>query len=168
MSGHNQFALLTQRRFLPFFLTQSLGAFNDNVFRNATLALIAFQMGLDHAQVTLYSNLAPALFILPFFLFSATAGQFADKYEKSRIIRYVKVFEIGIMIMGSPGGNFNVQTMQADALPRFRMGIVISAQNMTNHANYVGYNGTLTSPFFGQPTSVQAMRKIEVGLNFNF
>ena len=103
MSGHNQFALLTQRRFLPFFLTQSLGAFNDNVFRNATLALIAFQMGLDHAQVTLYSNLAPALFILPFFLFSATAGQIAEKFEKTRLIRLVKLFEIAAMTVAAYG-----------------------------------------------------------------
>ena len=103
MSGRNQFALLTQRRFLPFFLTQSLGAFNDNVFRNATLALIAFQMGLDHAQVTLYSNLAPALFILPFFLFSATAGQIAEKFEKTRLIRFVKLFEIAAMTVAAWG-----------------------------------------------------------------
>ena len=74
----------------------------------------------------------------------------------------------GIFIMGSPGGNFNVQTMQADALPRFRMGIVVNAQNLTNRSNYVGYSGTLTSPFFGQPTAVQGMRKIDVGLNVNF
>jgi hypothetical protein len=74
----------------------------------------------------------------------------------------------GIMIMGAPNGNFNVQTMQADALPRFRMGIVINAQNLTNHANYIGYSGTLSSPLFGRPTAVQGMRKIDVGLNFNF
>jgi 1-acyl-sn-glycerol-3-phosphate acyltransferase len=103
MSSRSQFALLTQRRFLPFFLTQSLGAFNDNVFRNATLALIAFQMGLDHAQVTLYSNLAPALFILPFFLFSATAGQIAEKFEKTRLIRFVKLFEIAAMTVAAYG-----------------------------------------------------------------
>jgi len=58
--------------------------------------------------------------------------------------------------------------MAADALPRFRMGIIVNAQNLTNRANYVGYSGTLTSPFFGQPTAVQGMRKVEVGLNFNF
>jgi carboxypeptidase family protein len=74
----------------------------------------------------------------------------------------------GIFVMGSPGGNFNVQTMQADALPRFRMGIIVNAQNLTNHRNYIGYSGTLTSPFFGMPTAVQGMRKIDVGLNFNF
>jgi len=74
----------------------------------------------------------------------------------------------GIMIQGGPNGNFNVTTMQADALPRFRMGIVVNAQNLTNHTNYTGYSGTMTSPFFGQPTAAQGMRKIDVGLNFNF
>ena len=75
--AHSQFELLKQRRFLPFFLTQALGAFNDNVFRNAMLALMVYQMGLSTEQSTLYANLAPALFILPYFLFSATAGQIA-------------------------------------------------------------------------------------------
>lgn len=73
----------------------------------------------------------------------------------------------GIFINGGPNG-FNVQTLQADALPRFRMGIIVNAQNLTNRANYIGYSGTLTSPFYGQPTSVQGMRRIDVGLNFNF
>ncbi len=89
MSGHSQFALLRQRRFAPFFLTQSLGAFNDNVFRNATVVLITSLMGLTLEQQSLYTNLAPALFILPFFFFSATAGQLAEKYEKTRILRAV-------------------------------------------------------------------------------
>ncbi|MDE2308559.1 MAG: glycerol acyltransferase, partial [Xanthomonadaceae bacterium] len=91
----SQFALLGKRRFAPFFWTQALGAFNDNAFRNALVMLVAFQMGLGDRTVSLYTNLAPALFIIPFFLFSATAGQLAEKYEKSRIIRYVKLFEIG-------------------------------------------------------------------------
>jgi hypothetical protein len=73
----------------------------------------------------------------------------------------------GIFVMGSPG-NFNVQTIANDGQPRFRMGIVVQAQNLTNHSNYVGYSGTLTSPFFGLPTAVQGMRKIDVGLNFSF
>jgi 1-acyl-sn-glycerol-3-phosphate acyltransferase len=93
----NQFSLLGTRRFAPFFLTQLLGAFNDNVFRNATLVLITAYMGLSQQQQSLYTNLAPALFILPFFFFSATAGQLAEKYEKTRIIRAVKVFEIVVM-----------------------------------------------------------------------
>ena len=74
----------------------------------------------------------------------------------------------GIFIMGSPGGNFNVQTMSADALPRFRVGIVVNAQNLTNRANFVGYSGTQSSPLFMTPTAVQGMRRIDVGLNFNF
>jgi len=103
MSGHNQFALLGKRRFAPFFLTQSLGAFNDNVFRQATVVLITSLMGLTLEQQSLYTNLAPALFILPFFFFSATAGQIAEKIEKTRIIRAVKVFEIVAMSIAAYG-----------------------------------------------------------------
>ncbi len=103
MSAHNQFALLCKRRFAPFFVTQLLGAFNDNVFRNATLVLITSQLGLSIAQQSLYTNLAPALFILPCFFFSASAGQLADKYEKTRIIRAVKVFEIVVMSIAAWG-----------------------------------------------------------------
>ncbi len=99
----SQFALLGKRRFAPFFWTQALGAFNDNAFRNALVMLVAFQMGLDAHTVSLYTNLAPALFIIPFFLFSATAGQLAEKYEKSRIIRYVKLFEMGAMALAAIG-----------------------------------------------------------------
>ncbi len=65
--AHNQFSLLGVRRFAPFFVTQLLGAFNDNVFRNATLALITVHMGLNTDDQSTYTNLAPALFILPFF-----------------------------------------------------------------------------------------------------
>ena len=81
LSGSNQFSLLRQPRFAPFFATQFLGAFNDNVFRNGLVILITFQgvvvVGLNHSQL---ANVAAGLFILPFFLFSATAGQLADKY----------------------------------------------------------------------------------------
>jgi hypothetical protein len=69
MSGQNQFALLGQRRFAPFFATQALGAFNDNAFRNALVVLVGFHMGLDESAVGFYSNIAPAQIILPFFLF---------------------------------------------------------------------------------------------------
>ncbi len=99
----SQFNLLGSRRFAPFFWTQALGAFNDNAFRNAMVMLVAFQMGLDDKTVSLYTNLAPALFIIPYFLFSATAGQLAEKYEKSRIIRYVKLFEILAMMIAAVG-----------------------------------------------------------------
>ena len=99
----SQFSLLGKRRFAPFFWTQALGAFNDNAFRNAMVMLVAFQMSLPDAQVSLYTNLAPALFILPYFLFSATAGQLAEKFEKTRIIRYVKLFEIAAMAIAAIG-----------------------------------------------------------------
>jgi 1-acyl-sn-glycerol-3-phosphate acyltransferase len=99
----SQFSLLAKRRFAPFFWTQALGAFNDNAFRNAMVMLVAFQMALPDAQVSLYTNLAPALFILPYFLFSATAGQLAEKFEKTRIIRYVKLFEIAAMTIAALG-----------------------------------------------------------------
>jgi 1-acyl-sn-glycerol-3-phosphate acyltransferase len=100
---HSQFSLLRQRRFAPFFTTQLLGAFNDNVFRNATIVLITSQLGLSTDQASLYTNLAPALFILPFFLFSALAGQFAEKYEKTRLIRWIKLFEIVAMSIAAWG-----------------------------------------------------------------
>ncbi len=104
MSQPNQYALLGERRFLPFFLTQFLGAFNDNVFKNALVILVAFHAAtLSGFEATTLSNLAQALFILPFFLFSATAGQLADKLEKSLQIRLVKLAEIAIMALGAVG-----------------------------------------------------------------
>jgi 1-acyl-sn-glycerol-3-phosphate acyltransferase len=102
VSDSNQFSLLRQRRFAPFFATQFLGAFNDNIFRNGLIILITFQgvqvLGMNASQI---ANVSGALFILPFFLFSAPAGQFADKYEKSRLIRIVKIFEICLMIVAA-------------------------------------------------------------------
>jgi 1-acyl-sn-glycerol-3-phosphate acyltransferase len=102
MSSHSQFALLKQRRFLPFFTVQALGAFNDNVYRQAIIALLFF-MGVSSEERTTYTNLAPALFILPYFLFSATAGQIAEKLEKSRLIRITTMMEIGIMSLAAIG-----------------------------------------------------------------
>ena len=101
---HNQFQLLRERRFAPFFWTQFLGAGNDNVYKNALVIFVAFQA----ATLTALSsndlvNIAAAVFIAPFVLFSATAGQIADKYEKSRLIRIIKLFEIGIMVIGAVG-----------------------------------------------------------------
>jgi 1-acyl-sn-glycerol-3-phosphate acyltransferase len=98
----NQFKLLGQRRFAPFFATQFLGALNDNVFRNGLVILITFQgilvLGLDHSQL---ANVAGALFILPYFLFSAISGQLADKYEKSLLIRRIKILEIVLMSLAA-------------------------------------------------------------------
>lgn len=97
--AHNQFTLLKTRRFLPLFITQFLGAFNDNIFKNALVILIAYvlaeQAGLNSQ---LMITAAAGVFILPFFLFSATAGQLADKYEKTQLIRIIKLAEIIIML----------------------------------------------------------------------
>jgi MFS family permease len=97
---HTQFELLRQRRFLPFFLVQALGAFNDNIYRQAIIGLL-FWLGVSPEQRTLYTNLAPALFILPYFLFSATAGQIAEKLEKARLIRITTAMEIAIMSLAA-------------------------------------------------------------------
>lgn len=102
MAIHSQFRLLGQRRFLPFYLTQFSGAFNDNLYKNALLLLIAYQTtGLLGLSVNTVVNLAAFLFILPFFLFSGMAGQVADRYEKAAIIRKVKLAEIGIMTLAA-------------------------------------------------------------------
>ena len=104
MSEQSQFGLLRERRFLPFFCTQFLGAFNDNVYKNALVILLAFHAAsLTAMNPGTLVNLCAGLFILPFFLFSATAGQIADKYDKASIIRYVKLLEIAIMFAGAAG-----------------------------------------------------------------
>jgi 1-acyl-sn-glycerol-3-phosphate acyltransferase len=97
----SQFKLLTTRRFLPFFLTQFFGAFNDNLFRNALIVSITFGASSAAGQAGVLSNLAQGLFILPFFLFSAIAGQVADKYEKSGLIRGTRLAEVFLMIGGA-------------------------------------------------------------------
>ena len=101
MSTNNQFQLFKQRRFLPYFVTQALGAFNDNLFKNILLLFIAFSAVQGHQQSALLTNVAAGLFILPFFLFSAIGGQLADKYEKSQLIRIIKIAEIIIMLIGA-------------------------------------------------------------------
>lgn len=117
----SQFTLLGRRRFAPFFWTQALGAFNDSAFRNAMVMLAAVQMGLPDREVSLYTNLAPALFILPYFLFSATAGQLAEKFEKTRIIRYVKLFEIAAMALAAWG--FHTHNLPLLLSVLFMMGV---------------------------------------------
>lgn len=100
----SQFALLRSRRFGPFFGTQFLGAFNDNLYKNALVVLLTFQATQWTAmKPELLANLAAGIFILPFFLFSATAGQLADKYDKARLARLVKVLEIVIMVVAGAG-----------------------------------------------------------------
>lgn len=104
----SQFGLLATRRFRPFFFTQFFGAFNDNVFKNALVIIITFQaMDSFHMSPDIIINIATGLFILPFFLLSATAGQLADKYEKAGLIRVIKIFEIIIMGFASIAFLFN-------------------------------------------------------------
>ena len=104
MSAHERGHLLTQRRFLPYFITQFFGAFNDNIFKNVLLIFVAFSSA-QHLPMSsnIFINLAAGLFILPFFLFSASAGVLADKYEKADYIRKVKLFEVLIMSLGAIG-----------------------------------------------------------------
>ena len=118
--GRSQFALLRQRRFLPFFVTQCFGAFNDNVYRQAIIGLL-FWLGVSSEQKTLYTNLAPALFILPYFLFSALAGQIAEKTEKSTLIRITTAMEIGIMSLAAIG--FVLQSMTVLLVALFCTGL---------------------------------------------
>jgi 1-acyl-sn-glycerol-3-phosphate acyltransferase len=100
----NQFRLLATRRFGPLFVTQLLGAFNDNLFKNALVLLVTYQAAtLAVMRPEVLVNLCGGVLILPFFLFSATAGQLADKYERSRIVRLVKLLEVGIMLLGAAG-----------------------------------------------------------------
>ena len=100
----NQFALLRQRRFAPFFWTQFSGAANDNLFKFAFTVMVTYQLSVSWMPPALAGLVIGALFILPFLLFSATAGQLTDKYEKTRIIRFVKNLEIAIMLVA--GGGF--------------------------------------------------------------
>ena len=100
----NQFSLLKERRFAPFFGVQFLGALNDNVFKQALVILLTYSTASYTTMSTdILQNLAQALFVLPFFLFSATAGQLADKYEKSRLISITVAIELCCMALGAAG-----------------------------------------------------------------
>jgi len=102
-SHANQFSLLLQRRFGPFFWVQFLGAGNDNVFKFAFTVLVTYQIQLQWLPASMAGLVIGALFILPFLLFSATSGQLADKYPKELLIRFVKNLEIGIMLLAGWG-----------------------------------------------------------------
>ena len=100
----SQFQLFKRRRFSAMFFTQFLGAFNDNIFKQALILVLTYtaasQLGYE---ISVLNNLAAMLFILPYFLFSALAGQLADKYEKSKLTRFVKLLEMVIMIVAAVG-----------------------------------------------------------------
>ena len=100
---HGAVHLVRTRRFLPIFVTQFLGAFNDNLFRTAMVMLVIYGIYRDAAQEATFSAIAGGLFIAPFFLLSALSGQLADAYDKARIVRIVKTAEILIMIFGAAG-----------------------------------------------------------------
>ena len=99
----NPMLLLRQRRFLPLFVTQFLGAFNDNLFKMAMVVLVIYEIYSDPAKEAGFSALASGVFILPFFLFSALSGQLADSRDKAWLIRIVKTAEIAIMVFGAAG-----------------------------------------------------------------
>src|SRR6266571_2296459 len=99
----NQFALLGQRRFAPFFWTQFCGAANDNLFKFAFTVMVTYQLQVGWLPPAMAGLVIGAVFILPFLLFSATSGQLTDKFDKTRMIRFVKNLEIAIMLIAAWG-----------------------------------------------------------------
>ena len=99
----NQFALLQQRRFAPFFWTQFCGAANDNLFKFAFTVMVTYQLQVQWLPPSMAGLVIGALFILPYLLFSATSGQLADKYEKRSLILFVKGLEVAIMAIAAVG-----------------------------------------------------------------
>ena len=99
----NQFALLKQRRFAPFFWTQFSGAANDNLFKFAFTVMVVYQLSVSWMEPNMAGLVIGAVFILPFLLFSATSGQLTDKFDKTKVIRFVKNLEIGIMLLAAYG-----------------------------------------------------------------
>ena len=117
-----QLKLMHEKRFLPFFSTQFLGALNDNVFKTALITMAVFHKAdLTMLNGAALATLLPGIFILPFFLFSATAGQIADKFEKSQLIRFVKIFEVVLMLFAALGFVLHVFWLLVLAL--FMMGM---------------------------------------------
>ncbi|WP_416311246.1 MFS transporter [Pseudomonas sp. W03] len=102
MTEQSQFALLGKKRFLPFFVTQLLGAFNDNIFKQSLILAILYHLTVAGDR-NLLVNLCALLFILPFFLFSALGGQFGEKFNKDALMRALKLAEVGIMLVGAAG-----------------------------------------------------------------
>ncbi|MFM7705084.1 MAG: MFS transporter, partial [Rubrivivax sp.] len=121
MSHPNQFSLLGQRRFAPFFWVQFLGAGNDNVFKFAFTVMVTYQLQVSWLPPALAGLVIGALFILPFLLFSATSGQLADKWPKERLIRFTKDLEIAVMALGAVG--FLLPNVPLLLLALFLMGL---------------------------------------------
>jgi 1-acyl-sn-glycerol-3-phosphate acyltransferase len=122
MAEPSQFKLLAQRRFLPFFGAQALGAFNDNVYKNTLVILATYQAAsYTRLEPSLLTNIAAGLFILPFVLFSGMAGQLADRYDKARVLKFVKAAEIAIM--GVAGFGFATHNIEVLLAALFLMGM---------------------------------------------
>ena len=117
----NQFTLLRQRRFAPFFWTQFSGAANDNLFKFAFTVMVTYQLSVSWLPPAMAGLVIGALFILPFLLFSATSGQLTDKYDKTRMIRLVKNLEIAIMLVAA--GGFIAGNVPVLLLCTFLMGV---------------------------------------------
>lgn len=121
----NQFTLLTTQRFLPIFLTQFLGAFNDNVYKNALVVLITYFLASKlPIKTDILVTLTGCLMILPMFLFSAQAGSIADKFEKAKLIQFIKIGEIILMSLGAIG--FMLQNVTFLMIIMFLLGIQIT------------------------------------------
>jgi acyl-[acyl-carrier-protein]-phospholipid O-acyltransferase / long-chain-fatty-acid--[acyl-carrier-protein] ligase len=101
--AETQLRLLTRRRFLPLFVTQFLGAVNDNLLKTALVTLVTYRAFTDPTTTKIVVAIATAIFIAPYFFASATAGQLADKFEKTRLIRYIKLWEVGVMLLATAG-----------------------------------------------------------------
>jgi acyl-[acyl-carrier-protein]-phospholipid O-acyltransferase/long-chain-fatty-acid--[acyl-carrier-protein] ligase len=101
--AETQLHLLKRRHFLPLFLTQFLGAVNDNLLKTALVTLVTYEAFTDPGTTKIVVAIATAIFIFPYFPFSATAGQLADKFEKAKLIRYIKLWEVGVMALATAG-----------------------------------------------------------------
>ena len=157
-----------RHRLNAFFGTQALRKFNANLnFSMSTAPPYTIRSGVDLNGDLIFNDRPLGI--------ARNTERGTGRLDLSGFFVYTFMFgrqriqlPPGIMINGSPAGDFRVTQMQADPLPRFRLGIVVNAQNLTNHTNYTGYQGSMTSPFFHLPTNVTGMRKIDVGLNFSF
>jgi MFS family permease len=172
-----QFKLLQEQRFRPFFIVQLLGAFNDNVFKTALITLLVFGgLGSNKIDYTFMASALPAVFILPFLLFSATAGQLADQCEKSMLMRRIKLFEIAIMLFAGLGFYLYDLTLLTTAL--FFMGVHSSLfgpvkyaylPQHLSHEELIGGNAlveaaTFLAILFGQILGVALARQTQYAL----
>jgi hypothetical protein len=156
-----------RHRFNMFFFTQALRNANVNFHLNmASAPPYTILTGRDNNGDLIFNNRPDGV--------GRNSARGDASFNLNGNFNYVFMFgkrkiqlPPGIMINGGPGG-FNVTQMQIDPLPRFRLNLFVNAQNLTNHPNYVGFSGTLTSPFYGRATTVQGMRKIDVGMGFSF